>query len=71
MRHFLVVVLDVFTDQVVQAPGAHDDKPVQAIVLHGLDEPFHEGVEAGRSKWKLYRSDALASERIVKRASEL
>jgi hypothetical protein len=43
----LVVVFEIFGDQMVKVPRPQHDESVEALDLDALDEPLDDGVEAG------------------------
>lgn len=49
MRALAVVVIHELSHNVIQVAGVHHDEPVEAIHLHGLNEPLDVGVEVRRA----------------------
>lgn len=71
MRSLPVVVIGKLTGEVVQVTRSEHDKPIEALDLHGLDEPLHECVEVRGEGREPYWLNTRRFEGLIDARAEL
>ena len=71
MRAVVVVVHDVFEQDLLEMAPSEDEEPIRALSPDGSHESLGECVRPRGLNWSLDDSDALCSEHLIEAGGEL
>ena len=67
----LVIIIDEFTDQIIQVLSAKDHEVIEGLNLQGLSKPLGVGIQIRTLHWKALHFRALAFQDGFKHVREL